>query len=358
MSQRAEREHAVGGDDHLRVRAHHALHHLGEVAHFIEDCERNACVGELDGFPSLGIAVQSLENASLRLAVTGREPDASSDPQYGGVLVRSVAPGSAAARGDLRSGDVLVEVQGCPVGFDGTVPLGTDVLAERVPLSHPVSLCTSETGVNVTVLRGGEPMELTFDADVAPIWVPRGPGTRDPPYLVLGGFVFLVLSEAYLVSAYGEDWSSDAPLHLLRHYDVAYPPEEHARPVGLAAADEQPPSAVLLACALPGCAATSGYEAVLGTDAGGGVVTEVDGVPVRNLEHLALCIADAVRAGRGLGLTLSVDGPLGARGYFVHVDASSAASSTSSLVDREGMACALSPSLARLSPFLAASLDE
>ena len=73
------------------------------IRHFLEDVED----GRYDGFPELGIEVQTLESAGLRrrLAMGG---------QSGGVLVIGVSP-TGAAHGHIQPGDVLLAVHGLPV---------------------------------------------------------------------------------------------------------------------------------------------------------------------------------------------------------------------------------------------------
>ncbi len=163
------------------------------IRHFLKDVED----GRFDGFPELGVAVQTLANPALREATGLANVD-------GGVLITAVSP-VGSAHGKLRPGDVLLEIAGTPVGEDGRVDFDNGLrvlsmaLVQSVQVGDSLDLIFQRDGVRHTtsvVMR--EPAPL----------VPLGEYDRDIPYRIYGGFVFQQLTARFLVN-YGT-----APGHL------------------------------------------------------------------------------------------------------------------------------------------------
>eukprot|EP00873_Tetraselmis_striata_P009409 jgi/Tetstr1/429673/TSEL_019570.t1 len=180
------------------------------VAHFLTASAAAAAAERpYAGFPSLGVRCQPTENPQLRAAL-------GLPPGGGGVLVSAVRPCGSAA-GVLAPGDVLLELDGAPVGADGSVALRG---RERISFDHLVAMRHIGEALPLRVLRappgGGDPQPLRLRVPLAPAepLVPVHMHDAAPSYLVAGGLVFTPLSQPYL-HEYGEDWYNAAPRRLV-----------------------------------------------------------------------------------------------------------------------------------------------
>ena len=115
------------------------------IKHFLTDIED----GKYDGFPTLGISFQSLENKDLRRYHKVPE-DAS------GILVNKVVPGTA-ADGVIEEGDVLVSVNGSNIDDDGSVEFRKN---ERTSMAYFIQKVQVGESLSLSVLRKGETKKL------------------------------------------------------------------------------------------------------------------------------------------------------------------------------------------------------
>jgi len=180
-------------------------HFLSEVAHH----------GSYQGYCSLGIMCQNLENPQLRSALG--MPASST-----GVLVNTVQATSRAAA-LLKKGDVLLEFDGVPIANDGTVSLRH---RERIYFSSLITTKPTNSDTSVKVLRSREVVQ--FNLQVAPnaSLVPVHCYDKLPSYFMLGGIVFVPLSQPFL-HEYGEDWVNSAPRRLYDKAMNALPQYKH-----------------------------------------------------------------------------------------------------------------------------------
>ena len=172
------------------------------IGHFLQDVRDGRC----DGFPELGVAWQSLENAGHRRSLGMGDGES-------GALLTHVYP-LCSAGGLLVPGDVLLSVDGVEVAADGSVPLQ----GIRVPFSHLVDGKQVGEEVRLGVLRGGsrESVPVTLRREQGRIpW--SNEYDRAPRYLVYGGLIFQPLSLDYM--EVWQDWPVEADL-LLRHYFI------------------------------------------------------------------------------------------------------------------------------------------
>ena len=155
-------------------------------------------------FPALGVSHQRLESPSTRAAL-------GMAPSQTGVYVRRV-DATAPAAAVVRAGDVLLAVDGVPLGNDGTVPFRP---GERLAFSHLISTKFVGDTVALSILRGGKVKAVTATlhppARLAPVHLSGAP----PSYAVWGGLVFLPLNLPFLRSEFGKDYEWEAPLRLL-----------------------------------------------------------------------------------------------------------------------------------------------
>ncbi|PNW88079.1 hypothetical protein CHLRE_01g013300v5 [Chlamydomonas reinhardtii] len=173
------------------------------VRHFLSEVRK---YGSYQGYCSLGVLCQNLENPHLRSALGMGEG-------MTGVLVNTIQKTSNAAK-VLKPGDVLLEFDGVRIANDGTVHLRQ---RERIYFSYLITLKPTAGTAKLKVLRDGQ--QLVFDMPVTPndLLVPVHCYDRLPSYFMYAGLVFVPLTQPYL-HEYGEDWMNTAPRRL---YDKA-----------------------------------------------------------------------------------------------------------------------------------------
>ena len=171
------------------------------VLHFLEDVRRNN--GKLaKGFCHLGIECSLLENETFRkfLKLGGDDTQINGNgakrkrKRSTGVMVRKVLPTSG-AYGILRGMDVILAVDGIPLGNDGKIPFRR---GERVDLGGYVSSLFEGDEVHLTLWREGKEMAVSFPVCPIKSLVPSHFSNAPPPYLICSGFVFTALSVPYL----------------------------------------------------------------------------------------------------------------------------------------------------------------
>jgi len=224
--------------------------------------EANRAGAPYPGFGNLGIAWQVLRNRALAgyLGVTA-------PPR--GVLVLD-APWGSSACGALRTGDVLLALDGHPIDTEGYYEhprygrLRFTHIATEGHLAGDV--------LDARVLRGGRDMEvrLTLRRYPASARLIPGPLPDSPPaYLVAGGLVFRELAADYL-GAWGDNWRDTADTRLVAYWDLEREVQRPGRR-----------RVVILAYVLPD-AFNLGYH-----DLANLPVREVNGLPVDSLEDVA-----------------------------------------------------------------------
>ena len=161
------------------------------VRHFLEDVRRNN--GKYTGFCQLGIDVSFLENKAYRKFLK-MDNFNGENKRLSGMVVRRVQP-TAGAYGILQSMDVIMAVDGIPVGNDGKIPFRR---GERVDLGCYISSLFPGDIATATILRGGQEMEVSIPVSPVKHLVPSHYDNRPPPYLICSGFVFTALSVPYL----------------------------------------------------------------------------------------------------------------------------------------------------------------
>ena len=155
------------------------------IKHFLKDVSD----GKRDGVPDLGIALQPLENPSLRKSL-------GLDKETGGGLIVLVSHG-AAADGVLQVGDVVVAFDGTPIDRECQVPLkdGVRVNAAYIEEGKQVG-----EPIEVTYLRNGEKKTVKIASTTSPNMLRTREQDGHPRYYVYGGLVFQPLSSQYVRS--------------------------------------------------------------------------------------------------------------------------------------------------------------
>ncbi|MBI3288728.1 MAG: trypsin-like peptidase domain-containing protein [Elusimicrobia bacterium] len=150
------------------------------IRRFLADIED----GRYDGIPELGIWWQGTENESLRKTWGLKSDDA-------GVLVTKVAFRSS-SWDVLRENDVLVKLDGVAIGQDGTVPFRDD---ERIDFSDLASRRQIGETLDAVVVRDGRELLLKVPMKRSIDLVPGPRYDASPTYVIVGGLVFMPLSD-------------------------------------------------------------------------------------------------------------------------------------------------------------------
>jgi len=237
------------------------------LVHFLEDYSSNGC---FTGFGTAGFQWQDLESSVIRQALRMKRGET-------GVRVKDVDP-SGPASGIICPDDVLLSVDGQRVGNDGTVAF----LRGRIPFTYLMNGKFAGDMCKIQVLRS--PSMDALDAcpcsaanritvDLKLQWCQplvaheiSGP----PAYLIIGGLVFVPLTEVFLKSEFGEQFADKKmPIEFLQLYmDGSYK-------------EALGHQAVVLTQVLASNI-TIGY-----TDIEHKILDCFNGVKIRNLRHLA-----------------------------------------------------------------------
>jgi S1-C subfamily serine protease len=154
------------------------------IQHFLKDIKDDV----YHGYPELGIYTANLRNDTLRKFL-GMPKE-----QEGGMLVLKPTPYASTA-GKLKRNDVILKIDGVQIESDGTVKMGDEFL----DFAFVVEGKQIGESVVLTVLRDGKIVDIEVTLKE---WSARmKPGRvydKRPEYMVLGGFLFVPLTENYL----------------------------------------------------------------------------------------------------------------------------------------------------------------
>jgi hypothetical protein len=172
---------------------------LPVVNHFLKDIED----GTYNAYPELGVSWMSTRNPALRKALKINEKQT-------GVVVTYIDPfGSAGDR--LRSGDVLLKIEGHAIANDGTIVLD----GNTVEFTELMERKQWGESIECELWRDGKPLRLTI-----PLSNPVDPFcyrylyNQRPEYLMIQGMVFAPLTRNALAT-WGEKLNSRKMLPLL-----------------------------------------------------------------------------------------------------------------------------------------------
>jgi len=150
------------------------------IKHFLDDLKD----GKYDGFPYVGIWWNQSANPSLR------ERYGLKDYQ-GGLVIKDVLP-DIVKNDLLRVADVLLSVDGIPVGSDGTVPFRKD---SRLPMGYWFDSKQVGETINFEILREGKKFDVKLPMRRNDDRVKYKNFYEKPPYYIYGGMVFTALTE-------------------------------------------------------------------------------------------------------------------------------------------------------------------
>jgi len=189
------------------------------VTHFLEDVRRHS--GRFTGFCVLGVRLALLENPAFRKSLGMAVEDdsiingvhASSSPQSG-VMIKFIETTTYAGKLNLlHPNDVILAIDNITVANDGKIPFRH---GERVALMCYIQNKFDGEIVSLLLLRGGKEMKINVPVSTKRNLVPANFNNKPPPYLIVSGLVFTVLSVPLLAA--WEAWDgyvSDAVSYLL-----------------------------------------------------------------------------------------------------------------------------------------------
>ena len=234
------------------------------IRHFLVDLEDD----RYDGFPSLGVVLQSAESPDLKKRYK-------MNPRDTGMLVTQTVRGSP-AEGVILPGDILMSVSGHAVADDGTVEFRQ---RERTSVSYYIQEKQIGDRLDLEVWRNGTRTNLhvvlnrSLEHDRL---VPMEEYDRPPRYFVYAGLVFCPVS-VNLMKSWGSDWFNNAPKHWVALLNNNYRVDERDEVVALLK---------VLAARV-----NQGYQ-----DFSAWTVKSVNGVPVKNLRHFVELVESATDA--------------------------------------------------------------
>jgi S1-C subfamily serine protease len=194
------------------------------ISHFLEDVKD----GAYDGFPSLGIHFQPLENPSHRKSLGMRD-------EQNGVLITRVAYESS-AWGKLSPGDVILEVEGQELANDGTVPF---VGGERIMFAFFLVDKFIGDAADMKILRDGREESVILPLKSSRSIISTCEFDVMPSYYLWGGLVFSALSLNYL-QTWDVKWWYASPVELRYHLfnDISTPERQQVVILQYVLADE------------------------------------------------------------------------------------------------------------------------
>ncbi|MFQ6066283.1 MAG: S1C family serine protease [bacterium] len=190
------------------------------INHFLEDIKD----GRYEGIPGLGISWQEMENPDLRLKF-------GMTAEHTGILVNKIYPDSP-ARGALKSGDVILSIDGENVENDGTIEFRKD---QRTFFAYLVQKKYINDTVKFEILRENKIRDIEIRlSKPMNFWrlVPHEQYDMAPRYYILGGLVFEPLTLNFL-KEWGKNWYDDAPRNLVNYYYQGEPAEDRREVVVL-----------------------------------------------------------------------------------------------------------------------------
>lgn len=234
---------------------------INVVRHVLTDLEDD----HRDGFPSMGVVLQDMENPGHRKMKGMTEEDS------GVMVVKKLL--NAAADGSIEEGDVLLGLDEYDVADDGTVEFRPK---ERTSLSYVVQQKQVGEIVRASLLRDGERLsqEIELTRAVQEDWlVPMQVYDVLPRYYIYGGVVFCPLSKNLLM-AWGSKWVNSAPKSWVALLSENYKTEER---------DE-----VVIALKVLAADVNQGYHGYRNW-----VISEVNGEAVQDLKDLVVKVEAA-----------------------------------------------------------------
>ncbi|KAL1215174.1 putative protease Do-like 3 [Cardamine amara subsp. amara] len=154
------------------------------IKHFLNGVEKS---GQNVSFCSINLTYQNMENAHIRDLFK-------MSSGMTGILINRINPLSDAHK-VLKKNDVILAIDGVPIGNDSTVPFRKD---ERITFKHLISIKKPYETALLKVLREGQEYEFNISLKPVQQLVPMHRFDKFPSYYIFGGLVFVPLTKPYI----------------------------------------------------------------------------------------------------------------------------------------------------------------
>lgn len=176
------------------------------IHHFLEDIQRHK--GNYTGFCDIGIQIQLMESSNIRasMGMTAGQT---------GIIINKVYPLSDAYR-VLKKDDVVLAIDGTPIGNDGTIPFRDG--GERISFRYVLLNKFEGEVVRMKILRDKKVIDNIEVKVVAPntsSLVPPNQYDVLPSYYIFAGLVFQVLTQPFLHQEWTKDWQQKGPIRFV-----------------------------------------------------------------------------------------------------------------------------------------------
>ncbi|MGV7224802.1 MAG: S1C family serine protease [Nitrospinales bacterium] len=167
------------------------------IRHFIKD----VADGTYDGFPTLGISTQKMENQALKERLGLKK-------QVSGILVKNIVPGCT-SDGYLKKGDVILRIDKFDLANDKTIEFRSN---ERTSYKYCIERKQINETINIRILRNNENLTLKvpLTSRLGEERLINYEYDKSPAYFIYGGLVFCPLTMNYL-TGWGDDWRYYVP---------------------------------------------------------------------------------------------------------------------------------------------------
>ncbi|CAH8257047.1 unnamed protein product [Arabidopsis lyrata] len=157
------------------------------ISHFLDAVEES---GQHVSFCSINLSYQNMENDQLRNHFKMSD-------DMTGIVIKKINPLSDSYK-VLKKNDVILAIDGVPIGNDSTVPFRNK---ERITFKHLVSMKKPCERALLKVLREGKEYEFSISLKPVPRLVPMHQFDKPPSYYIFGGLVFVPLTKPYIDDA-------------------------------------------------------------------------------------------------------------------------------------------------------------
>lgn len=168
------------------------------VKRFLKDIEDK----QYDGITSAGITFAKIENPAMRNFYNLKKDTS-------GILITKVLLGSS-AEGLLKKDDILTEIAGKEVAYDGTFLFRDN---ERLHISQIFSSYQIGDEVELKIIRNKQPKNIKLILKKYTPLVPHPIYDLSPTYYIYGGFVFMPLTYNMIA-----DWREKGHIASFIHY--------------------------------------------------------------------------------------------------------------------------------------------
>ena len=169
------------------------------IKHFLKDIED----GSYSGFPDINISISRMENPDLRKWAKMKDNQT-------GILISYVSP-EERKKGVFKVNDVIMAIDGSNISNDATVPFRED---EVIFFGNIIWMKYIGDKCHFKLLRDGKVLDIDYVLGVGKSLVPARKFDTLPEYYILGGLVFVPLTQNYL-DAWGGNWRKNAPRSLV-----------------------------------------------------------------------------------------------------------------------------------------------